>query len=522
MAEYLLGNLITSATRVKPYQNAVSYENIRLSWSDVLIRVQQIAGALNALEAQAGERIAVLALNSADYFCLYFAIPWMGGITVPINTRLTSNEVSYWVNDSNSTILFVDDNLLEIADSIRDDCPSVKHYVYIGEGQCPDNMCNLQQLILQSTPTIEQYHDEQQQIATIFYTGGSTGQSKGVMLTHQGLIYNTLQWVQTLSISSREILLIGTPMFHMVAATNCIGAAMSTAELLIIPKFEPKVVLSAIGQHRITKAALVPVMVDMLVSDPEFPQYDLSSLSKVSYGGAPMPEDIIIKAKRLMPQTRFYQIYGQTESGGMVSCLHPEYHTLEGARSEKLQSAGTAVIGTEIAIFGENAQEVVAGEIGEICLRSPSLTPGYWGNAAKIENLYLNGWLHTGDIGYLDEDGFLYVVDRIKDMIVSGGENVYATEVEGVLYELSEVLQCAVIGIPSRKWGEQVHAVIKLPKGCCLSETDIMAHCKKRLASYKQVRSFEFTHEDLPMSAMNKILKRELRKPYWEKLNVNI
>lgn len=229
-----------------------------------------------------------------------------------------------------------------------------------------------------------------------------------------------------------------------------------------------------------------------------------------------MPLRILEQAQKKLPHTRFYQIYGQTESGGVATCLAAEYHVLEGGDGNKMRTAGRPVVGTDLKIVSPENRELPPGAVGEICLRGPALTPGYWKLPEQTAALYSGDWLHTGDAGYLDSDGFLTIVDRIKDMIISGGENVFAAEVEAVLYQHPAVAECAVIGIPSEKWGEQVHAVVRAKEGSAPSEQELIDFCRSRLAAYKCIRSVDFSDEPLPASSMNKILKRELRSRYRE------
>ncbi|MFO7553098.1 MAG: long-chain-fatty-acid--CoA ligase [Haliea sp.] len=521
MTTFSLCDQLIRAARLFPRQEALCCGGQRLSWPQLLTRTRRMAGVLRQLQVGPGDRVAILALNSADYYALYFAAPWIGAIVVPVNIRLAPAEIVYWLNDSGARVLLVDQAFQDTVAGIRRDCPSIEHYLSVdsespaGTGNTDSWLELLGPLLADAQPVADDARTERE-VAALFYTGGTTGRSRGVMLTHTSMLHNILQWIIVVGTSRADTLLIAAPMFHMVAGLNSIAAAVLGARLVIQPRFDPGEVLSCIESERITKAALVPAMVEMLVSHPDFPRRDVSSLQRISYGGAPMPEEIMEKAQANLTQVQFYQIYGQTEASGIVSCLGPEYHTLEAPRAAKRRSAGQPAPGTDLAILDEQGGLLPSGEIGEIVVRSPGLSRGYWQNEEETHKLFRQGWLHTGDAGYLDADGFLYIVDRLKDMIVTGGENVYAAEVENVLYRLPGVKQCAVIGIPSDTWGEQVHAVIRLVDDSGLDENDVIAFCREHLANYKCVRSVEFRAEDLPVSAMNKILKRELRRPWWE------
>jgi len=252
-----------------------------------------------------------------------------------------------------------------------------------------------------------------------------------------------------------------------------------------------------------------------LIHHPDVAGYDLSSLQDVLYGASPMPEAVIEKAMQVIPGVRWHQAYGQTESGPVLTVLPPERHVLEGPLAGKLKSAGVAVPGVEIAILGENDVEVPRNRVGEICARGENVMLGYWNQPELSEKTLRSGWLHTGDGGRMDEDGFVFVVDRVKDMIVSGGENVYSAEVENAIYEHPAVAECAVIGVPDDKWGERVHAVVRGKDGESLDEAGLIAHCHERIAGYKCPRSVELVDEPLPLSGAGKILKTELRAPHW-------
>jgi long-chain acyl-CoA synthetase len=257
-------------------------------------------------------------------------------------------------------------------------------------------------------------------------------------------------------------------------------------------------------------------MINMIVNHPDVDRTDTSSLARILYGASPMPEAVIRRAFVALPHTRFVQAYGQSEAAPCMTFLHPEWHTLEGPKAGKLKSAGRAALGCEVAILDVNDREAPRGEVGEICGRGDNVMLGYWRQPELTEKALRNGWLHTGDGGYMDEDGFVYVVDRMKDMIVSGGENVYSAEVEQALYQHAAVAECAVIGVPDAKWGEAVHAIVRLKPGMEASAEALIAYCHQLIAGYKAPRAVTFRAEPLPLSGAGKILKTELRRPFWE------
>jgi long-chain acyl-CoA synthetase len=253
----------------------------------------------------------------------------------------------------------------------------------------------------------------------------------------------------------------------------------------------------------------------MLVNHPSIGDYDLTSLRAALYGASPMPEAVIKKAIRELPKAKFYQAYGQTEAAPLVTVLTWERHVFEGPLAGKMKSAGQAAPGIDLIIMNESGRELAPGEVGEVCLRGPNVMKGYRNMEEQTAATIVNGWLHTGDGGYIDEDGFLFIVDRVKDMIISGGENVYSAEVENAIYQHADVNQCAVIGIPHEKWGEQVHAIVVPHAGKTITEDELIGHCKALIAGFKCPRSVSFQAQPLPLSGAGKILKTELRKPYW-------
>lgn len=510
---YSLSDQLMRAAR-QPGPARVHDHSGSADWQGIAQRVALMAGALRDLGVKPGDRVALLGHNSIDYLCLYFAIPWAGAIGVPINTRLSTAEVIEQLEDSQSSVLLVDADFAAVAQAACERLPSLRHSVCLGRTTPPPGTSSLEQLLAQATPVADAGRCDDD-VAILFYTGGTTGRSKGVILTHRGVVVGTLQWAYTVGVGASDTLLIAIPMFHIAAGMNAIAAVMMAAGLVIQPRFDPAATLELIARHRITKTALVPTVLEMLITSPHFAQADVSSLTRITYGGAPMPTRILELALARLPHTRFYQIYGQTESGGVATCLLPEFHAVGGEAGRKRRTAGRPVVGMDLRILDAEGRELPQGEVGEICLRGLALTPGYWNRSEQTAALYTGGWLRTGDAGFLDTDGFLTIVDRVKDMIISGGENVFAAEVEGVLYQHPAVAQCAVIGIPSERWGEEVHAVVLLHTGASAGAEDLMAFCRERIGAFKCPRSVSFRNEPLPMTSLGKIRKNELRAPFW-------
>tara|TARA_R110001592_G_scaffold357416_1_gene660626 strand:- start:208885 stop:210444 length:1560 start_codon:yes stop_codon:yes gene_type:complete len=485
------------------------------TWLEFLARVQKAAGMLQNLGIEANDRVAILAPNSDTYMEYLFSVNWAGGVLVPINTRLADCEVADWINDAGAKILVVSDDFIDVLANIRNELRTVEQVICLGEDKSVAGMHSHEKLLL-SSPVAADAGRKDQDLAALFYTGGTTGKSKGVMITHAGLYINILQWISAVGVTADDRFLIIPPMFHAAGGENSMAVAALAATAYIPPRFNALATLQAIEDERLTKLPVVATMLDMVVNHQQVAEFDLSSVRKITYGASPIHERVLTRSLEVFPQAEFFQVFGQTEGGPTVTVLPPKYHVTAGPHAGKLKSAGVPVIGVELKIVDDQDRQLRSGETGEICVRGAGVTPGYWNLPEATAEALRGGWMHTGDAGYLDEDGFLYIADRIKDMIISGAENVYPAEVEAVLLRHEAIIECAVIGIPSEKWGEQVHAIVRTAEGKSLTEQDLIDYCKQSLAGYKCIRSVKFTREAFPLSAANKVLKRELRKPYWE------
>ena len=350
------------------------------------------------------------------------------------------------------------------------------------------------------------------------YTSGTTGNPKGVQLTHDNFHSSRnpepqegLEWSEW---SEDEVQLVTAPTFHIGGAGSGIGGLYASATNVVLKEFEPRAVLNAINDYGITKIFMVPAMMKMILDNPLARETNYSTIKYISYGASPIPLDLLKEAIEVF-QCEFIQLYGMTETTGSVTYLPPEDHTVEG--NERMKSAGKALPHCEIKIVNENGEEVNKREVGEIIVKTTSNMIGYWNLPNETKKTLKHGWLYTGDAGYMDEDGYVYVHDRVKDMIVSGGENAYPAEVESAIFSHEMVSDVAVIGVPDQKWGEAVKALVVLKDNCKTSEEDIINFAKQRIAGFKTPKSVEFIDE-LPRNPSGKILKKELRKPYWQGL----
>jgi len=509
-----LSQCVNRAVQINPRGIATNFGHNQRTYLEFRERIQRLAGGMQALGLEVGDRAAILSLNSDCYLESFYAVPWAGGIIVPVNIRLAVPEILFTLNDSEAKVLLVDETFAQMLPSLEGKMNSVEIVIYIGAGTPPPNTVSYDAVIDDALP-IEDSGRGGDDVAGLFYTGGTTGRSKGVMLTHENLICNAMNIVAAQKINKDSAYLHAAPMFHLADCASTFAITLVGGEHSFVPKFDANDVLVAIGENRVTNCLLVPTMINILVNFPGLEDYDLSSLKKIMYGASPMPLALLKKAMEVLPNCLFAQGYGMTETAPLLTFLDTEYHVLEGPLSDKLTSVGCAALSVELKVVDEDDLEVVRGEVGEIIARGPMVMRGYWKQPEMTQQALRNGWMHTGDLGRMDEDGFVFIVDRSKDMIVTGGENVYSTEVENALYQHPLVQECAVIGIPHSEWGEAVHAVVVLKDPQEITEQEIKTHCSTLIANYKVPKSVSFDQGPLPVSGAGKILKTELRKPFW-------
>jgi acyl-CoA synthetase (AMP-forming)/AMP-acid ligase II len=483
---------------------------LRLTHRQFVDRVARLAGALRAHGVQPGDRIAILAANSVRYVESLFASWWLGAVVAPVNTRWSPAEMAYGFEDCGAGVLIVDGRFVDGLDALGPVRAQLRTVIVADASTPPAGMLGYEDLIREHPP-IEDTSDGGDQLAAILYTGGTTGRSKG----HRALATNALATLASDARAPRPVLLHSAPMFHIGGIGLTLQGATRLARQFVLPAFEPKLALETIERERISEVFLVPTMIKMLIEHPEFATHDTSSLRTLIYGAAPISPTLLAQAMHALPQAGFLQVYGQTESGPILAQLDSWMHRPEAGLADKLASAGRPLATAELRIVDHDGRDCGVGEVGQICARGPTLMSGYWNKPEQTAEALRDGWLYTGDGGYLDSDGFLFVVDRFKDMIISGGENVFSTEVENALLQHSAVSQCAVIGVPDDKWGERVHAVVVLRDGQHADADMLIAHCKGMIAGYKCPRSIEF-RDALPISAAGKLLKFQLRDAHWK------
>jgi acyl-CoA synthetase (AMP-forming)/AMP-acid ligase II len=499
------------ACQINPQGVATIDGDTRQTWQQFRDRVSRFAGALQAAGVERGDRVAVLSLNRAAYLEYFYAAPWAGVTVVPLNTRLAAPELVAILNDSGSVGLLVDDAFAAMLPALMPELTTVRSVWVAGSGPVPAGATSLNAAIDAAAPVAcaEPSNDD---LYGVFYTGGTTAASKGVMLSHGNIIANAMNLLAEVPFSPATVHLHAAPMFHLADCTATFALTIASGTHTFVPRFDPVAVMQAIQDLRVTNSILVPAMIGMLVNAPTIADYDLTSFSSLLYGGQSISEAILRRAIECLPGCRFTQAYGMTELSPVATFLSPRYHVTEGPDACRLRAAGRAAATVEIRIADDEDGEVPRGTVGQILVRGPIVMKGYWNQPALTSDALRGGWMHTGDGGYMDDDGFVFVVDRIKDMIITGGENVYSAEVENAIYQHPAVAMCAVIGVPDEQWGERVHAVIALKPGQATTDTDIVAHCRRLIAGYKCPRTVSVRAEPLPLSGAGKVLKTVLRR----------
>ena len=514
MAGMQLTQALHKALRECPDRVAVVAGDQRPTFRQFAQRVQRLAGALHGLGVQPGDRVGMLALNSLRYVEFFQGCWWAGAVVNPVNVRWSAAEVAFSLDDCDTRVLLVDRHFAPQVDAVRALSRSLRTVVWADDGPAPAGLLSYDGLLAAATPAGDTGRGNAD-LAAVLYTGGTTGRPKGVMLSHGNFYVNALASMAALSRPAGGVGLVAAPLFHVAACALSIQLMRRQATQVLIPAYEETAVLRLVQDEGIHEMFLVPTMIRRLIQHPRFGDFDLRSLRHLFYGASAIDETLLAEAMARLPQVQFCQAYGMTELSPTVAMLLPDDHRPGPGQARRLRSAGKPLAVAEIRIVDPDDCELPTGQAGEICVRGPMVMQGYWNQPEATAQALRGGWMHTGDGGLFDDDGYLHVVDRIKDMIVSGGENVYSAEVENALAQHPAVSQSAVIGVPDERWGERVHAVVVLRAGQAADAPELMAHCKALIAGYKCPRSIEFRSE-LPTSPAGKLQKFVLREPFWQ------
>ncbi|MEQ8483737.1 MAG: fatty acid--CoA ligase [Pseudomonadales bacterium] len=509
-----LGDLSRFHARQRPGKEAMLFDGRSTSYGDLDRHASQVANGLIADGLKPGSRVGFMDKNSDAFYEVVFGCAKSGTVSVGINWRLAPPEVAYVLNDSEAEVLFVGPDFYALAEKIRSQVPSLKRIVAMEAGH-PEWQSYADWRAAQADvdPRVPVTTDD---VAIQMYTSGTTGHPKGVQLMHRcffdlwrqppndDMAFN--EWTED------DVNLVAMPSFHIGGVGWGLMGLRPGARNIVVREFDPGVTLDMIQQHGISKLFLVPAAIRMVLQHPQARQTDYSSVGYICYGASPIPLDLLREAIDVF-RCGFVQLYGMTETTGSATYLPPQDHDVAG--NERMRSAGKPFPGVRLKVVDEGGKRLPPRQVGEICISSPVNMLGYWHLPEATEKTLIDGYVHTGDAGYLDEDGYVYVHDRVKDMIVSGAENIYPAEVESALFGHPAVADVAVIGVPDDRWGEAVKAMIVLKPGKSAKADEIIGFARERIAGYKLPKSVDFIDE-LPRNPSGKILKRELRKPFWE------
>jgi acyl-CoA synthetase (AMP-forming)/AMP-acid ligase II len=498
--------LLRDRAAAHPERTAFIYEGRRVGFAEFDDRVNRVVSALRSSGLGPGDRVAVLDKNSLPYVELLFAAARAGAVQVPVNYRLAPDEVAYIVNNAGARVLVVGAEFVPVLDAIADRLEHTEQLVVVGGS---DHAYTDYAAWTDRDPSTA---DDTGEVFVQLYSSGTTGRPKGVMLTHDNFLVALPMTDEMWDIDADSTLMVAMPMYHIAGCVLATVAIYAGIPSVIMREPDPVAIARAIEAHRVTHVFLVPVLLLLMQQLPQVREADMSSLRLLLYGASPISDEVLRGAMRLLPHTRFMQVYGLTETTGAITYLPPEDHVPD---SPRLRSAGIPNPSTTLGIIDPvTGEDLPPGKVGEIVCRTSQNMRGYWRlDEATRDTLLPDGRLRTGDAGYLDEDGYLYIHDRVKDMIISGGENIYPAEVENVLMSHPAVADCAVIGVPDDKWGETPKAIVVV--GDEVEDRELIDFCRSRLAHFKCPTSVDRV-DAIPRNPTGKVLKRRLREPYWK------
>jgi acyl-CoA synthetase (AMP-forming)/AMP-acid ligase II len=518
----LIHETLDRARRLYPAKVAVVDGDQRFTYAELADRVDRLAGALAASGVQPGARAGVVMHNRHEYMETYFAAERAGAVLVPLNQRLAPPEISFILQDAGATHLILDAAHLSLYEHCRDQLPDLRT-VFVVDGAASGSPANAtlvdyEQAIASAAPLRQPARDWQpDDMVQLYYTSGTTGRPKGVMLTQQNVMANAMHAIMNMHFNEQDTWIHATPMFHLADAWSCWTFAWVGARHVFLREFTPQAYLGLMQQERVTASILVPTMINAVINDPRVREFDVSAWRLLAFGASPMPVDRLRVAMETFPDVTFMQLYGMTETAPFATRIVYDRETVTGPpeKQRRLASCGREIPGVQVRVVREDGGEIAPGEIGEIVMRGPNIMAGYWNQPDASAETLRGGWMHSGDMATVDEDGYIYIVDRKKDMIISGGENIYSTEVENAVYQHPAVLEAAVIGIPDPHWGERVHAVVVLKEGHSLEAQELTDFCRQHIAGYKVPRSVEIV-DALPKTGSGKIQKSAIRERYWQ------
>lgn len=518
----LLADTLKKAYQFFPEKKAIVCGGRRWTYGEFFGRLSRLSHFLWKAGMEKGDRIAILHPNCHCFLEAYYAIALRGAAAVPLNYRLSARELALIMNDAGVRVLIVDPRFGQIVEEIRASLPTVEKIIWTGDGKevLPEEGRDLryEEILAGLAAQIPDREITETDIAQIYYTSGTTGRPKGVMLTHKNVTVHALGTIAELQLTDRDVWLHAAPLFHLADAWATWAVTWVGGTHVLVGEFDPPAVLTAMEQEAVTLTNLIPTMLNMLIHYPGVKDHDYRRLRVLLSGGAPIAPEVV----RRIVETfgcDYIQTYGMTETSPYLTLSILKGHLLDKSPEEQLRfksKTGREFIATELKVVNDEGREIRKDEkeVGEIIVRGDTVTPGYWQLPEETARAIKNGWLYTGDMAVMDDEGYVTIVDRRKDMIVTGGENVYSTEVENTLYLHPAVLECAVVGVPDDKWGEAVKGVVVLKPACTATEEELIGFCKERIARYKAPKSVDFILA-LPKTGSGKIEKKKLRDPYW-------
>jgi long-chain acyl-CoA synthetase len=516
LAQLSLGQILERSCSLRGREIAVIDRNRRFTWKQLAERAKRLASALQGLGLSPGDRVGMLSQNSHRYIEFYLGVPWGGGVFAPLNIRLAAAELARIVDHAGIDILIVDEaNVRTVLELGRE-----KIVILATDGGTQPGFLDYETLLAAVEPS-EDLGRRGEDIAALFHTSGSTGDPKSVILTHANLVMAGLAIMGPARISKHSVTLVSSPLFHVSASGLAIPTMMAGGTLTLVAQFNAKDAADVIARDKVTIMAGVPTMFRMLVDSLADQGSDLSSLDTIIYGGAPMPEALRSDLALRFGGVHFANGYGMTELSGAATMLTGECLPAERSHLGLNRSVGRALLGTDVAIHDSGGKVLAPMLVGEVVVRGPIVMKGYWNRPELTAEILRDGWMYTGDLGYLDREGFLFLAGRSKDMIISGGENVYPAEVEDVLQFYPGVAQCVVLGVADRLWGEAVHAIVVPVDKADLNQDALMAHCRAKLAAYKCPRAIKIQSDPLPLTSTNKINRIAITASYQGNIKAN-
>lgn len=518
----LINDFLKRAVYLYPQKVAVIEGEKRITYKELQERVNRLANTLRSLGVNKGDRVAYLSPNTLAMFEGFYAVMQIGAIMVPLNTRLIPDDYNYIVNHCGAKVFCVDADLNHLINPIRDQLDKVEHFILLPNEKraTEEGWLTYDALLEEASPAYYAAEMEETDSATILYTSGTTGRPKGVIQSHRSLYFNALNTIIHLRATDQDVLLHTLPMFHVNGWGTPFSFTGMGATHVMLRKIDPPLIFDLLKNEGVTVACMAPTVLNMLLNEPKAKVTTLNQSVRVTIAGSAPPPSFV-KAVEKELGWEFIQVYGMTECAPFLTIAHVKPHIAEQGEDKIHQvkaKAGLNMLNVELRVVDSEGEDVIPNgqDVGEVIARSNVVMDGYWQQPEETAKAIVNGWYHTGDMGTIDEEGYIEIVDRKKDIIISGGENISSIEVEGTLYEHPAVLEAAIIAIPHERWGEIPHAVVVLREGHeDVTEKDIINFCRERMAHFKCPKSVSFINE-LPKTASGKIQKVVLRQPFWE------